>query len=203
MMMALGVTFGVYSFLTRGQRRVTREIRSGALARGWKYRRQWWQGNPMAFRLDGRSNGGLEWILTSGNSSSNESRWSAELSLRFPNLGGETDFVVSPRDLTLPQASPASTGSAFARLSGALAEVSREYPTGLAAFDAEYEVLGKPLDPALAASLLAWPAEVIAPQSWLAWRDPSGLHFHVRLKAPPNWATVTYAAGLGEKLAVW
>jgi hypothetical protein len=92
-------------------------------------------------------------------------------------------------------------GSLIARINGALAGAAQEYPTGLAAFDAAYEVLGKPLDPALAARLLDWPAEAIAAHSVLAWRDASGLHFNVRLPAPPNWATVTYAAGIAEKLA--
>jgi hypothetical protein len=78
MTMTLGVTFGLYALLTRGQRRVTREIRAGGVAQGWRYRRRWWQGNPTAFRIDGRSAGGIDWILTSSDSGTNESRWSAE-----------------------------------------------------------------------------------------------------------------------------
>ena len=90
----LGVPFGLYAWLTRGQRRVIREIRLGAAGRGWQYRRRWWQGNPAAFRIDGRTGGGLDWIMTSGNSGVNESRWSAEVSIRFPMLTGEENFGV-------------------------------------------------------------------------------------------------------------
>jgi hypothetical protein len=93
----LVVPFGLYALLTRSKRRTTREIRTEATQRGWQYRSRRWQGNPTAFRIDGRTRSGLAWVLSSGGSGSDNRGWNAELNLLFPILGGEVDFAVLPR----------------------------------------------------------------------------------------------------------
>src|SRR5207245_6442073 len=66
--------------------------------RGWRYRLLRWQGNPTAFRIDGRTRTGVAWILTSGNTRGYDRGWVVGLNLRFPTLGGEADLTVQPRD---------------------------------------------------------------------------------------------------------
>lgn len=214
----LGLTAGLYRFLTMGQRRRTREIRESAGRLGWRYRRRRWQGNPGAFRIDGQTDGGLTWVLTCGNGSDSARGWSTLLALRFPTLGGDPDFAILPRDAgghVWPEgpAIPAGIESGLAAWSGAAASGAAflrdgcEHPSGLPAFDATYEVLGRPrqatpapVDQGFAARILQWPADAIAPHAVLAWRDVFGLHMQVRLPGPPNWPTVAYAATLGEDL---
>lgn len=94
----LGLTAGLYRFLTIGQRQGTREIRESAGRLGWRYRRRRWQGNPAAFRIDGQTDGGRTWVLTCGNGSDSARGWSTLLALRFPTLGGDPDFAILPRD---------------------------------------------------------------------------------------------------------
>src|SRR5665213_3599562 len=72
----LCLPIGLYTLFTSGRRRIMRAIRKGAAERGWKYRRDRRQGNPAAFRIDGRTDSGLPWTLTSGNSSSYRQGWS-------------------------------------------------------------------------------------------------------------------------------
>jgi len=55
----IGLPVGLYVLLTRGRRRAMREIRQGAEGQGWRYRLRHWQGNPTAFRIDGRTHSGL------------------------------------------------------------------------------------------------------------------------------------------------
>src|ERR1700722_1744420 len=93
-MVVLGLPIGLYAFFTSDQRRATREIRKGAAERGWKYRRLRWQGNPTAFRIDGRTERGITWTLTSGNSGRYDRGWTAQLTLRVPALGGDTDLAL-------------------------------------------------------------------------------------------------------------
>jgi hypothetical protein len=215
----LGLPIGFYLLLTRGQRRTTREIRKSASRLGWKYRLRRWQGNPTAFRIDGQTSNALTWILTSSTASDYARGWTVLLALRFPTLGGESDFAIMPRDdegRSLPRgpAIPAGIESGIAVFSGAAARDiaflrdARQHPSGLAAFDTAYQVLATPerlvpppVDPELAARLLRWPADAVAPHSVLAWRDPFALHLQVRLPGPPNWATVAYTAQLGADLA--
>jgi hypothetical protein len=215
----LGITAALYLMLTRGQRRTTREIRKSAARLGWRYRLRRWQGNPTAFRIDGQAASGLTWILSSGASSDNNQGWTVVLALRFPALGGRPDFAIMPRDraghgLPRGEAIPSAVESRIAALSGAAASEiaflrdAKEWPSGLAAFDAGYQVLTTPpqilqapVDPELAARILQWPADAVAPHSVLAWRDPFALHFRFRLPGPPNWSAVAYAVKLGEDLA--
>jgi hypothetical protein len=216
----LALPAGLYLLLTRRQRQTTREIRKSAAGLGWGYRLRRWQGNPTAFRIDGQTLTGLSWILTSGNSSGYDRGWTVLLALRFPALGGEPDFAVMPRDseghgLPRGQAIPAGIESRIAAFSGAAASDiaflrdAREHPSGLAAFDAAYQVLAPPrqivqppVDPGFATCILQWPVDAVAPRSVLAWRDPVALHLQFRLPGPPNWSTVAYAAKLGEDLTV-
>jgi hypothetical protein len=227
----IGLPIGLYVLLTRGRRRAMREIRQGAEVQGWRYRLRHWQGNPTAFRIDGRTHSGLSWVMTSGSTRGYDKGWSAVLGLRVPILGGEVDLAVLPRqpahksagDVLLREsghgsgaAGEALTGRAVARVaafSGAIAsgleffQNSRELPSGLAAFDAAYEVLvlpqqiqQSPVDAALGQRMLSWPANAIAPHSVLAWRDPFGLHIEARLPSPATWGNASYLAALAEEL---
>ncbi len=220
LVITMGLPVGLYRLLTISQRRTMREIRKSAAQLGWNYRLRRWQGSPAAFRIDGETPGGVPWILTSGPGSETARGWRALLALRFPTLGGEPDFAVIPRDgkgggLPWGQAIGAGTESRVAVFSSTAAggiaflREAREEPSGLAAFDAAYQILTRPgrmvqplIDPALAARILQWPADSIAPHSVLAWRDPFGVHLHVRLPEPPNWPNVAYAASLGEEWAM-
>ena len=214
----LGLPFGLYAILTRHQRRTTREIRTAAAGRGWRYRPRRWQGNPTAFRIDGQTRTG-PWILTSGNSRGYDTGWSVELVLRFPKLGGATDLAILPREraghgppLREAAVQPGAE-SRIAALSRVLATAVQflrdavEMPSGLPGFDAAYQVLGlpgqmreRPVDEVLAKRIFEWPAGVIAPHSVLAWRDLYAFEFQARLPAPPNWATVSYFLALADDL---
>lgn len=202
----LGVPISLYWLLTMGQRRVTSEIRRGIALRGWRYRNR-----SGGFRIDGSTGAGVIWVMTSGNSSEGERRWSCELDLRFPALGGETDIVILPRGGgPLPSALPAAIEARIAKFSGTLAGAARflrdahEVPSGVVAFDAAYEVRAKQdacptVDAGLAERILSWPADAVAPHSMVAWRDPFGFHLNARLPGPPNWATVAWLASVGEE----
>jgi hypothetical protein len=214
----LGLFFGLYALLTLDRRRMMRGIREGAAAQGWRYRLRRWQGNPTAFRIEGATHGALSWVMTSGNTRGYNKGWSAVLGVRVPILGGEVDFAVLPRGAGHGFAGASSTISPrvearVAAFSGAIAsgldffQNAQELPSGLAAFDAAYEVLvlpkqfGKPpVDAALGERILHWPADTIAPHSMIAWRDAFGLHVDARVPAPANWSTVSYLASLAEEM---
>jgi hypothetical protein len=142
-----------------------REIRAGASDRGWRYRLRRWQGNPTAFRIDGRTQSGLDWVLTSGNTLGYDRGWSVETALRIPVLGGTVDLAILPRDspshtsptnptsqspanqLANLQAIPPGLEARVAAFSGTAAEAirffqeSKELPSGDADFDSAYRVL--------------------------------------------------------------
>ena len=214
----MALPIGFYLLLTKGQRRTSREIRQSAVRLGWRYHLRRWQGNPTAFRIDGQASSALTWILTSSTGSDNARGWTVMLAMRFPTLGGESDFAIMPRadqDRGLPWGPgiPAGIESGTAVFSAAAASAiaflrdAREHPSGLAAFDTAYQVLAipgrmlqGPVDPELAARLLRWPADSVSPHSVLVWRDPFALHLQVRLPGPLNWPTVAYTAQLGAEL---
>jgi hypothetical protein len=214
----IGLPFGLYALLTRGRRRAMREIRQGAEGQGWRYKLRRWQVNPTAFRIDGATRSALSWIMTSGNTRGYDKAWSVVAELRVPILGGEVDLAVLPREAghgaaVLRGAIPEGAKERVAAFSGAIGSAveffqnAQELPSGLAAFDARYEILvlpkqiqKQPVDAALAQRVLSWPADAIAPHSILAWRDPFGLHMQARLSGPPNWSTVSYFASLAEDL---
>jgi hypothetical protein len=86
---------------------------------------------------------------------------------------------------------------------------AHEVPSGLAAFDAVYQVLAgpdylhqPPVDASLAQRLLIFPADAIPPRSVLAWRDPFGFQMQARLPAPANWATVCHLVTVAEELCI-
>lgn len=212
----LGLFFGLYALLTRTRRQVMREIRTGAAARGWRYRLRRWQGDPTSFRIDGQTGNGLPWILKTTGTRGYDRGWSVRLGLQFPTLAGQADVSIFPRDAG--SGVPASAGAnllaagAAAKFSESAAETirllqaGREFPSGLGAFDQAYQVLAlprfaaAPVDAALAQRMMQWPADAIRPHSLLMWRDPTALHFQARLPAPPNWATISYFLGLAEDL---
>jgi len=216
---ALGVPLGLYALLTRGRRRTMHEIEEGASARGWSYRLRRWQGNPTAFLIDGWSTQGTRWVLTSESAGESDHGWSVRLELRFPNLAGEVDVAVWPRDghgRGSPLRSLHASRETQARVAGFSAtaasalnffDEAREMSTGVAAFDSAYQVLARPrvetppIDAGLAERILHWPADAIAPHSLLALRDPFGFHVQARLRAPANWATVVYFTDVAGDLA--
>jgi len=215
----LGIPLGLYALLTRGRRRTMREIKDEATQRGWEYHARRWLGDPTAFRINGWTPSGLNWILKSGGTDGDNRGWTVILGLRIPKLGGETDTAIFPRDsgrrdsvLLTTRLSP-SMQARVAVFSGTVAgavtffEHAREFPSGLPAFDKACQILAlpervqeAPIDAALAERILHWPADTITGHSVLAWRDPFGLHFQARLPAPPNWATITYFLTLAEDL---
>jgi hypothetical protein len=213
----LGGTFGLYALLTRERRRAMREIRRGAEVRGWRYQLRRWQGNPAAFRIEGATHSSLGWEMTSGNTRGYDKGWSIVLGLRVPMLGGEVDLAMLPRGsghgLTVGGVISPKVEARLAAFSGAIAsgmeffQNAEERPSGLAEFDAAYEVLvlGKqfgqpPVDVSLGREILSWPAGAIAPRSVLAWRDPFGFHVQARLPGPANWNTVCYLTSLAEAM---
>jgi hypothetical protein len=201
----LGVPIGLYSLFTIGQRTTTREIRREAAKRGWSYKKRPWN-----FRIEGPSDAGialsgLAWVMTSSNSGESEMRWSSELNVHFPALAGETDVVIWPRDgKPLPAVALAPAIEArivkLSRTAGGALQFLRdahEAPSGVADFDAAYEIRVRPsgpspIDAALARRILTPPSEAVAPRAVVAWRDPFGFHFNARLPGPPNWATVAW-----------
>lgn len=215
----LGLFIGLYLLLTTGQRRTMREIRRAAAEHGWRYGLRHWQGNPTAFRIDGQTPGGLPWTMKSSSTRGYDRGWSATLLLRFPTLGGKMDFAVlprEPRDYATKQAADGLSQGAQQRVTSfssaaadavAFLRVAQDRPSGVAAFDAAYQVsavpqrvVHSPVEPALAKRIMDWPSDSIRPHSMLAWRDPFGLVLEARLPAPANWATVSYLLALGEDL---
>ena len=213
----LGASIGLYVLLTQGRRRSMREIRAGASDRKWKFRLRRWQGDPTAFRIDGRTGSGLNWVLTTTGTGGHERGWTVRLGLRVPTLGGEVDLAVLPRNLdgrgaAFPAASISPEAQArVAAISGTAASAlgfcraARELPSGLTAFDTAYQVLAlphqirqPPIDAPLAERYVHWPVGAVAPHSVLAWRDPFGFHLQARLPAPANWVTVSYFLALAE-----
>ena len=217
----LGLPFGLYALATRGRRRSIREIRVKAAEQGWRFRLRHWSGNPTAFRIDGRTHSGLDWVLkTIGvGTETYTPGWNAQLEVRFPMLAGKVDFAILPREaddrgtaLLEPGLSPAVRAKVVA-FSATLASAieffhdASQFLSGLPAFDTAYQVLAlaqqfrHPLDAELAACILHWPEEAVAPHSVLVWRDPFGFHLQVRLPAPANWPTVSYSISLAEQIA--
>src|SRR6267154_3659874 len=94
----LGLPIGLYVLLTRGRRRAMREIRQGAEERGWRYKLRHWQGNPTAFRVEGATRSGLNWIMKSGGTRGYNKNWTTVLGLHVPILGGEMDVTILPRE---------------------------------------------------------------------------------------------------------
>jgi hypothetical protein len=202
----LGVPFGLYAFLTSDQRRTTRSIRVEAIARGWRFRKQRWQGNPAAFRIDGKTAEGLPWTLTSGNSSDNSDQlWSALLILSFPVPAGGPDFAIEPRE-SRKLKGPLGLGGPMFSLER-FSHYTTEVASGWRPFDDVYRVLAiprrfsqPPVDPALAQRILGSLADSIKPHSLYAWRHASALEIQARLPDSPNVPTVSWLVALGEDL---
>lgn len=221
----LGLPIGLYLLLTTKQRRTASEIKAAAVQNGWQYRKRRWQGNPTAFRIDGRI-GGLTWTLTSGNTRGYDRGWTVVLALVVPQLAGEADFAIQPRDQAVAPRFAVSVSTSGSRVgmpeleaklmavSSVLAGDARLYrdghelPSGVSDFDAAYKVQVLPerihhplVDAALAQKWLHWPPATVAPHSLLGGRDPLGLHLQARLPSPANWATVWYLVELAAEFA--
>jgi hypothetical protein len=147
--------FAIYALLTRGRRKTICLIRSQSAERGWKFHRRHLAGDAASFRIHGRTGDGLPWIMSSSGASNYNNGWSIRLALRFPDLGGHTDFALVPRTFagraaSVPAAVPEKLRERIAKFSGTLAgaidfvEHAKEFPAGDSAFDAAYEVLALP-----------------------------------------------------------
>lgn len=214
----LGLFFGLYAWLTKTRRRLMREIRANAAARGWRYGWRLRQGDPTSFRIDGETENGLTWVLKSTGTSGYARGWCVRLGLKFPTLAGKADLIILARD-----AGPTDVGSDVQHaLAGQVAKFSkvaaetvglwqagREFPSGVSAFDKAYQTVAlperfsqSPVDAALAERILHWPENTITPHSLLVWLDHSGLHLQARLPSPPTWTTVRSFVALAEDLCL-
>jgi hypothetical protein len=213
----VGTPMGLYLLLTRKRRATLHAIRDSAQARDWNFRMRHWTGNPVAFRIAGRTRSGLRMLLKSGSARGYDPGWNATLSIRFPELAGEPDVLLVPRTTSrnsgvkMRGVSPEMQAkvAAFSGLAASairLLREGRETVTGYPAFDKAYQLstLGvswQPLvDGRLAERIVSWPIDIVALHTLLAWRDPFGFYVEARLPAPPNWATICYLAGLAEEL---
>lgn len=214
-LIVLGIPFGLYALLTRGQRRTIRGIRAGARQQGWTYRRRRWIGDPTAFQITAPA-----WIVKSGPAGGYDRGWTVRLGISFPALAGKPDFAIEPREAgsqslsALVSSMPNKVETRIAGFSEVLAgeaefyREARELHTGDAAFDATYQLLelpgyfrDAPITAALAQRMLAWPRDAVQPHSMLAWRDPYGFHLQARLPGPPNWPSVSHLVSVGEEFA--
>jgi len=213
----LGVPLGLYALLTRRRRRTVSEIKSEASRRGWEFRLRRWLGDPTAFRIDGWTRSGVNWVLKTGVSSAENKGWTVRLGLHLARLGGEMDFAVFPREpdghslgnlasrlSPRMQARVAEFSPSAASAAGFLRD-ALDTPSGLPAFDATNRILTlanrfgqNPIDSALAERIMKWPADAIAPKEVLTWRDPFGVHLHAHLPGTPNWATITHFLAIAE-----
>jgi hypothetical protein len=215
--LTVGLPLALYALLTRKQRAAMHQIRQSARARGWNFRMRHWTGNPTACRMEGRSRSGLAMIIKTGAARGYDPGWNASLTMRFPDLAGEPDVAILPRNagresgVTLRGVSPdiQAKVAAFSGLAASAIRLMREgkeSPSGWAAFDKVYQVcsLGvswQPLvDARLGQRIVTWPSELVALHTLLAWRDPFGFYVEARLPAPPNWATICYAVSVAEDL---
>jgi hypothetical protein len=220
----LGIPLGLYATLTSARRRAVREIREGCSREGWSFHRSHLGGNPTEFRIDGRTHSAVPWSMVCRGTGNYNRGWTTRMALRFPTLAGRTDLAILPREeagrdiaSVALQLSPAAiTPQAIAKIEKFSATVAGaleflkdavESPSGLDAFDRAYQVLAQKdrthsllVDAMLAKRMLDWPADAIAPHSWIAWRDPFGLHVEVRLPGPPNWVTLAHFHELAEAL---
>ena len=213
LVVVLGLPFGLYALLSRGRRKILKEIKEEAARRGWEFRKVGWMGDPTAFRIAGWDQAGRAWTLKSVSAGEANHGWSVRVRLRFPKLAGDVDVAVIPRDaggrkadITAPHFSRQAQ-TRLAAFSGTAAsafgflENAQETPSNLPEFDSAYHVLGQghfqtPIDSALADRMMHWPADTVAAHSILAWRDPFGVHFEARLPRTPNWATINYLVSL-------
>jgi hypothetical protein len=191
---ALTAQIVLHIFMTRERRRLLREIQRSVDQHMCRFSAQQRRGDPTVFRIDGETFSQLPWSLQSHGAVGKGRGWSYLMELTFSSLGGMLDMAVLPRD------HKAVTGKTDLCPSQA-----REFPSGLADFDTVYEVLSatpqlsaSPLSTGLAKRFLKWPGDTVAPQSFLAWRDPAGCHLRVHLPKMPNWSTIEYMLMLGE-----
>jgi hypothetical protein len=214
-----GLFSGLYALATRRQRQNTREIREGAAARGWRYKKRGWLGDPAFFVIEGPSPGAASWTLKTMPGQNQRIGFSVRLGMRFPVPAGATDVAILPRSekdqnisMLAQQISPearariAAFSSEFANLVD-FGRDAHELSIGLPEFDAQYKVLvtsqtWRPfVNTEMAERLLKWPPSAVQPVSVFAWRDPFGFHFQAVFRRQPNWTSVSYLVDVGEQLA--
>jgi hypothetical protein len=163
----------------------------------WTFSLQRGYRDPAAFRIHGETFSGLPWNLRTGEPSGNHDACAFRIELTFPTLSGDSDLVVAPRD-----------GQSDCEVSTPSLPEAREFPSGLADFDAAYKVLAAPrqvssppVTPALAQRFVKWPENAVAPNPMAAWRDQSGFHVEAHLSKMSNWATIEYLLSLGEDIS--
>lgn len=193
---AIAGSVALYLFLARERVQLLREIRASADRHEWTFSLGRGYRDPAAFRIQGETFSGLPWNLRTDGSSGYHHRCSLRMELTFPTLRGKSDLVVAPRDERWE-----------AVISTPSLPEAREFPSGLADFDAEYKVLaaprqvaGPPVSPVLAQRIVKWPKNAVAPNPVAAWRDQSGFHVEAHLSRMSNWATIEYLLSLGEDM---
>ena len=208
----------LYVWLTADRRRVMREIRMQAAARGWAFHLRQWMGNPAAFRIEGRTSAGNVLEIKTAAGGESAQGWSEKLTVNLPELAGRPDFAMFPRgghDHDFANQVAALTPQFRAKLAKfsstavdaiSMAEDSAEAPAGWPDFDRDYRVMmrkGKsgPVDSTLARALLEWHQGAVIPKESMAWRGPFGLHYEAHLPGPASWATVAHAVEIAQQLA--
>jgi hypothetical protein len=191
---ALTAQIIVHILMTRGRRRLLREIQQSVDQHMCRFSAQHSLGDPTAFRIDGETFSQLPWSLQSHGAVGKGPGWSYLMELTFSSLGGMLDMAVLPRDR-----------KSVSGKTDLCPSQAREFPSGLPDFDTVYEVLAattqvsaSPLSASLAKRFMTWPGDTVAPKSVLAWRDPAGCHLRVHLPKMPNWSTIEYMLMLGE-----
>jgi hypothetical protein len=190
---AVGLLIGLLAIRARQRRQLLRGIPVSVDAHFLHFAPRL-RGDPAALRLSGYTFSGLHWTLRTYGANGNERSCRARLELNFPDLAGDPDVAVVPRD---GNGRPAAIASRLPEM--------REFPTGVPGFDSKYEVIAvpgqissPPVNRGLAERFLNWPRDTVAGQAVTAWRDLSGCHLEARLQTAPNWETIRYFLALGE-----
>ena len=186
------ISIGLFVTLARKRLRSLQEIRASVENLSGVFSAEHGDRDTAAFGLEGKTLKGVPWTLRTGGPGEDSG---CRLELTFPTLCGDSDLVVVPRDQTWESAVP--THSMLD---------AREFPSGLADFDAAYKVLVPPrqmsippLNPALAERFVKWPGDTAAPNPVAAWRDESGFHVEAHLSRM-SWASVEHLLNLGEDM---
>ena len=190
--MVIGLSVGLYAYMAQERLRLLQEIRTSATSHLWTFSVSRGYRDPAVFRIHGETFSGLPWNLETGSGP----RSAIRLELTFPTMRGKSDLAVVPRNDKWESSLAAPS----------LPE-AREFPSGLADFDAAYKVLANPwqvsnppVTPELAERLVKWPRNTVTPKPVAAWRDQAGFHVEAHLSRMSNWATIEYLLTLGEDM---
>ncbi len=93
---ALAAQIILHIFMTRGRRRLLREIQRSVDHHMCRFSAQQKLGDPAAFRIDGETFSQLPWSLQSHGAVGKGPGWSYLMELTFSSLGGMLDMAVLP-----------------------------------------------------------------------------------------------------------